>query len=333
MTAQERTATELTRLPSDVELAALQASLPPGGRVALRLGSRRAARRAAARIQHYFEGPAPGKRYPPVRARREGKAWLVEAVRRSPAAGAGHFEDLAPEYARQMPDHVVQAFEQRKLARIEAAARRMSTPQRDGALRVLDLGCGIGAHARALAARVPGVRITAMDASPQSVRVAREQTPVVQARAEATIAYAAGSATALPFGDASFDLAYTVNCLHHLKRGEQEQALRELRRVLRPGGRLLVFEINTRNPLFRFYMRQVFPRLRPIDRGDEEFIPDARLPLGVDFRVDSIEHYSFLPDFLPAFLLRPMRALERGLERTRAAKWGIHYTATLEVPR
>ncbi|HEX2067000.1 MAG TPA: class I SAM-dependent methyltransferase, partial [Candidatus Thermoplasmatota archaeon] len=132
----------------------------------------------------------------------------------------------------------------------------------------------------------------------------------------------------LPFPDGLFDFAYAINVLHHLKRGEQERALGEVARVLRPGAPLLVFEINTRNPLFRLYMRHVFPRTRRIDRGDEEFLLPHELAAASPLPVESIHCTTFIPDFAPSWSLPALRPLERLLERAIGA-WSIHYAAVL----
>jgi ubiquinone/menaquinone biosynthesis C-methylase UbiE len=319
--------------PRHVPPAALQALLAPGGRLTLRFPSRRDARAAARELSHWLE-PAPGAQARGWRLRpvRDGSLWRVEGARRGPGSASGHFDNLAPHYGDEIPRHLVEAYLERKLARIRALLPRPGA-------RVLDLGCGMGEYARALAAQ--GAQVVAVDASARSVQVAAaapagardsDGRPPSRPGEEASAGgprFAVASATRLPFADGSFDLAYAINMLHHLKRGEQEEALREARRVLRPEGRLLVFEINLRNPLFRLYMRHVFWRTRRIDRGDEEFLPDRRLPLGAAFRVERVEHYTFLPDFLPRPLLRPARAVESWLERTPLRRWGIHYTAVL----
>jgi SAM-dependent methyltransferase len=90
-----------------------------------------------------------------------------------------------------------------------------------GATTVLDAGCGDGALA-ASAASSP-LRVIGLDAAGAMVRAARAHGPVVR-----------GDVTALPVADASVDALVTVNVLYHLDR--PATALREARRVLRPGG-------------------------------------------------------------------------------------------------
>ena len=95
--------------------------------------------------------------------------------------------------------------------------------------RALDVGCGTGAHLRALDERAPAALLVGIDASSAMLERARAKlgprARLVEARAGE-----------LPFGAASFDLLVSSSVLHHLRA--PAQALREWRRVLRPGGRL-----------------------------------------------------------------------------------------------
>ncbi|QKG21172.1 class I SAM-dependent methyltransferase [Actinomadura verrucosospora] len=93
-----------------------------------------------------------------------------------------------------------------------------------GASRVLDIGCGEGALRRALP-DPPPFRLVGLDASGALLRA--HPGPRVQA-----------DALRLPFRDGAFDAAVAVNMLYHLD--EPGLALREARRVLAPGGTLLV---------------------------------------------------------------------------------------------
>jgi len=88
---------------------------------------------------------------------------------------------------------------------------------------VLDAGCGDGALAGAAGSRL---RVIGLDAAVPMVVAARAHGPVVR-----------GDVTTLPVADASVDAVVTVNVLYHLD--EPTDALREARRVLRPGGLLV----------------------------------------------------------------------------------------------
>lgn len=98
--------------------------------------------------------------------------------------------------------------------------------------RILDVGCGSGAFARQLAERLgEGARIDAADVNPFLLREAAELAAGVADR----IRFAPGSATALPFPDRTFDCVYSITVLEEC---DAEQAIAEMMRVTRPGGRV-----------------------------------------------------------------------------------------------
>ncbi|GGJ28042.1 class I SAM-dependent methyltransferase [Streptomyces brasiliensis] len=106
--------------------------------------------------------------------------------------------------------------------------------------RVLDVGCGTGYLTRCMAARVgPKGAVTGVDASPPMLDYARRRSAGVLG---APCSYQEGIAEALGFPDASFDTVVTSLMLHHLPEELRPAALREMCRVLKPGGRLLVVE-------------------------------------------------------------------------------------------
>jgi len=97
--------------------------------------------------------------------------------------------------------------------------------------RILDLGCGTGIVARILRERLGGAaNIVGVDASPSMIEEARSIEPELDWRV--------GNAMALPFVDGSFDLVLCQEMLQFVP--DRLAALREVQRVLSPGGRLLV---------------------------------------------------------------------------------------------
>ena len=108
-----------------------------------------------------------------------------------------------------------------------AAVDRMGLDSDD---RFLDLGCGLGAaleHAAFSGATTAGI-----DPSPSMVERASERVPGADVRL--------GSAESIPFDDDAFTAALSVATFHHW--ADAETGLKEVRRVLAPGGRLLIVE-------------------------------------------------------------------------------------------
>lgn len=103
--------------------------------------------------------------------------------------------------------------------------------------RVLDVGCGTGWFTRR-AARVVGASGTAwgIDPAPDMIRIATQTGALNGAHFELA------AMEALPFDDSSFDLVVASMVLHHLPPDLKNQGLREVMRVLKPGGRLFLVE-------------------------------------------------------------------------------------------
>ena len=114
--------------------------------------------------------------------------------------------------------------------------------------RLLDLACGGGEPAATLAARVaPGGDVVAADISPEMVGVTRRR---AERLGRTNLTAQVADLQSLPFDDASFD---AVTCRFGLMFcPEPELAAREIRRVLRPGGRLAaaVWDLPAKNPFF-----------------------------------------------------------------------------------
>ena len=107
---------------------------------------------------------------------------------------------------------------------------------------VLELGSGSGAMAVALLERYPAIRLTATDVDPAMLAAARRRLELFGDRAEVTEADAAR----LPFGDESFDAVVSFIMLHHVIGWED--ALGEVARVLRPGGRIVGYDLVLSRP-------------------------------------------------------------------------------------
>ncbi len=186
-------------------------------------------------------------------------------------------------------------FAEYKIKDIAAEAAR--TPAALGG-RVLDFGAGVGYSVPFFRRHLPAARITCLDVSQRSLAIG-----AAKHRGDAEFRHFDGAT--IPFQAASFDLALASCVFHHIAHTEHVGLLREIRRVLRPGGLLFVFEHNPLNPLTRHAVSTC------------EFDENAELIMAPTMRARVLQagfgsariRYRI---FFPAWLRR-LRALERGL--------------------
>jgi ubiquinone/menaquinone biosynthesis C-methylase UbiE len=107
-----------------------------------------------------------------------------------------------------------------------------------GAERVLDVGSGLGGPSRFLAWRY-GVHVTGVDLTAEFVRVAQMLTR--RTGLEDLADYRQGNALDLPFADGSFDAVWSQNAAMNI--ADRDRLYREMRRVLKPGGKLALQEV------------------------------------------------------------------------------------------
>ncbi|MFL6649928.1 MAG: methyltransferase domain-containing protein [Sulfurifustaceae bacterium] len=105
--------------------------------------------------------------------------------------------------------------------------------------RVLDVGCGTGTLAIAAQERAGSAgKVYGVDPSPEMIATARRKA----AKAGTDVRFVEGSAEALPFPDASFDVILSTTMLHCLAADVQPRFIREAHRKLKPGGRFLAVD-------------------------------------------------------------------------------------------
>ena len=230
-----------------------------------------------------------------------------------------HFDDIGTTYEGEIPEHIRQRLLVRK---IRYMTKTLPTTT---SLRGLDIGCGHGWYACEMARA--GYQMVGIDQSQVQIEMAKRYAQ----EQKTACTFRQADAVTLPFDDDAFDFAYAINVLHHVVEAEaQLQVLREIVRVLKPSGVFFLQEVNTKNPLFRFYLGYVFPLLRGIDEGNERWIRPDSLPEVPNAQWDGEKHYfTFLPDFLPGFLLKPLSGFERRLEQSHLRENSAHYIAKL----
>jgi demethylmenaquinone methyltransferase/2-methoxy-6-polyprenyl-1,4-benzoquinol methylase len=142
--------------------------------------------------------------------------------------------------------------------------------------RVLDVACGTGDLSLVLS-RAGAAQVVGLDFCRPMLEIARRK-----AEADSrTVPFVEGDALRLPFADETFDAVTIAFGLRNLA-GVLE-GLKELRRILRWGGRLAVLEFSSPvvpgfRALFRFYFARVLPRIGGLvsgSRGAYEYLPDS----------------------------------------------------------
>lgn len=172
-----------------------------------------------------------------------GLVWLVGRLRHGRHDSRGKAGEAAGE-----PSHVLhnpRAYDW--LARIvtlggEARFRRRTVDlgKLQSGQTVLDVGCGTGTLLVEAAKRVgPSGFVHGVDRSLEMLAHAQRKAVAQDVRAE----FHEGSSDCLPFPNASFDVAFCTLTLHHLPAAVQLATIAEMRRVLRPGGRMVIVDM------------------------------------------------------------------------------------------
>jgi ubiquinone/menaquinone biosynthesis C-methylase UbiE len=135
--------------------------------------------------------------------------------------------------------------------------------------RVVDFGCGSGANSVLLANR--GAHVWGIDISEDLLRLAQRRLAVSGRERGAT--FIAGSAHDMPFPDNSIDVVFGIAILHHL---DLDLVSREVRRVLKPGGRA-IFQEPVRNSAVVRFLRSLVPYRAPDISPYERPLTDSEL--------------------------------------------------------
>lgn len=128
--------------------------------------------------------------------------------------------------------------------------------------RVLDIGCGTGTLAVLIKQRHPAVDVTGIDPDPLALARASAKAAGLSVR------YDRGFGDALPYDAASFDRAFSSMMFHHVPKDDRPKVLREIRRVLRPGGALEFLDFAGSHP--HGFLAQIVHGHQPLSRAGEE---------------------------------------------------------------
>ena len=173
-------------------------------------------------------------------------------------------------------------------------------------MTVLELGCGTGSFTRELARS--GAEVVAIDVSPELLEIAKAtcSAPNVQ--------YQIQNACALSYPEGAFDSIVGSSVLHHL---EIEAAVRDMYRVLKPGGSIYFTEPNMLNPQIAIQKNIPWIKRKLGDSPDETAFfrwPLRRLLERTGYREVRIDPFDFLHPKTPAALIDRVKAFGRFLE-------------------
>lgn len=180
--------------------------------------------------------------------------------------------------------------------KIAYIARRLGAAAREESLSILDFGCGIGNSISHLSRLFPLAQIHGCDVSGESVELAKAAHPKAQFEVLAD--------TGLALADASMDVVMAACVFHHIAPADRARWTSELRRVVKPGGHVFIFEHNPLNPLTQKVVRDC-----PFD--DDAILLPRRESLALlrngGFAGAEVNYIVFFPKFLA--LLRPLERL------------------------
>ena len=192
---------------------------------------------------------------------------IKEIVRKAPAPSASASADTGsrsdPEAAtRPASGTARQTAQSANGTAVQSAGDIVGHP---AAQEILDIACGTGDFSIAIArAMAPGSRVTGLDLSEGMLAVMRAK--LAAAGLEDRVACVQGDSEALPYADATFDcvtIAFGIRNFEH-----RETALREILRVLKTGGKLVILELSVpSNPVIRWFYKLYFTGLLPVIGG------------------------------------------------------------------
>ncbi len=205
-----------------------------------------------------------------------------------------HMDHVAAVYDQTIPAHVRDHYLRKRIAFIRRHLQRGL---------ILDVGCGTGLLGVAL--RETGFDVIGIDDSMGMLR---------ECRGTHTIPCVHGVSSQLPVASNSVDAAICIAALHHIRQPESVRAtIREMVRIVKPGGWILLWDHNPLNPYWPFFMKRL-----PQDQEPTRLVPLRELladlrRLGMA-RIDA-RRMGLVPDFAPPVLLWFFQAMEWCVER------------------
>jgi ubiquinone/menaquinone biosynthesis C-methylase UbiE len=166
-------------------------------------------------------------------------------------------------------------------------------------MNILDLGCGTGTLTLMIKRAHPDANIIGLDGDPQVLDIARQKSRGVN------IQWDEGLASSLPYPDSVFDRVVTSLVIHHLTTDDKRRAFKEIHRVLKSQGQLLVLDFGAPHSSLASFMTSYMGRLEEVADNFDGLIRRFIAEAGFGF-VNETEH--FLTLFGPLALWRAVKA-------------------------
>jgi len=234
-----------------------------------------------------------------------------------------YFNEIASEYDSQIPEYVQDMLIDKK---INYMVNKLDSRGVNKSSAGLDFGCGNGNYANEMKKR--GYDIYLYDRSENQINKVIDNLPDMK---DKIVNF---ENNRLSLASDSLDFIYAINVFHHIiDKNDRDLIWKELVRIVKPDGVIMIHEINNKNPIFNIYMNYIFPLIKDIDEGTEEWLDSSKLPEilpemnGAKWSKE-IEYFTFLPDFLPQFIHKIFSPIESILEKSKFNYWGAHFFAT-----
>lgn len=130
----------------------------------------------------------------------------------------------------------------------EKRVKMLKAYEHNHSYEVLDLGCGDGVSEIFMQRYFDNWRIKGIDVSKESITMAKKL-------ALTNASFDEYDGTHIPFDDSSFDIVFVAGVLHHISFDLHLAMLDEIKRVLKKGGRLVIFEHNPINPFTKYLVK------------------------------------------------------------------------------
>lgn len=176
------------------------------------------------------------------------------------------------------------------------------TPQLSEQHKILDFGCGDGVMTSFVSKEFPKVNVYGVDPSPKSIEEAKRFENI-------KFSVSSDQNTKLNFEDNYFDVIYAAGAFHHIPFSMHEGYMQELMRITKPGGKLVIFELNPLNPLTVYTFNR-----NPIDQDATMLKPWYAKKLANTYGKNQLKFYCFFPK-----VLGMLRSLEKWMTKVPAS--------------